>query len=332
MWFWSLLIGGLAVVIFVSVDILWSTISTKGGGPLTMAVTTGCWKVARVSFRFVIRRHRVLESSALVTMVVTFLVWVAGIWLGWTMVFSADAQLVIYQMTDEPAVWTDRFYFAGMVLLTLGTGDVVAGGSGWRMLSMVASFNGLVVITLTITYLMSVISAAIEKRKLALSIDALGGSAREILKSGWDGSGFGALDDKLQLIADDLMMHAERHLAYPVLQFFHPKNPWASLPVSVAKLDDLTTLMSRCLTDDTRYNRTTVRALRRAVDLYIRRIRLSHVSDVDRPPPMPDFEALRGRGMKLRSYRTCREAFAKRTDMRSTLMGLVESEGWDWPE
>lgn len=322
--------GGLLIIGVMLIEVLWSTISTKGGGPISMNVAVGLWKLARLLFkRF--GYHRLLETNAVVILVVTFLVWVIPMWLGWTMVFSSAEEIVIYQLSEEPAALADRAYFAGMVFLTLGTGDVMATGATWRLLSLLASLNGLVVITLTITYLVSVLSSVIRKRQLAIEISGLGSSAREILENGWDGTGFEALEDQLQSIASQLIIHAEQHLAYPVLQYFHSRDRQAALALALARLDDATTLMSHCVQPEFRPNKTTLRSLRRAIDVYIRRVQLEHITSVDKPPPIPDVEPMRRLEMPMSSFQDCREAFASRTDLRTTLLGLVEAEGWEWP-
>ena len=327
---WLIVATGLLLIALVMVDVLWSTVSTQGGGPLARIVSIACWKLSRFHFRRV-QQHWILETNAVVTLVLTFLIWVIPMWLGWTLIFSAGEEILFHQVTGEPVTGLDRFYFSGMVLLTLGTGDVLADGAGWRLLSMLASLNGLVVITLTITYLLSIISAVIEKRRLALFIDGLGDTAEEIIEHGWDGAGFESLEGHLQEIAADLMLHAERHLAYPVLQYFHPGDSDAALPTSLAKLNDATTLLSRCVTDEVQPNRTTLKLLRRGIDDYIDRVELGHISEVDRPPPMPDLEYLRSLEIPMNDEALCKERFDDRGGLRRTLSGVIEAEGWTWP-
>lgn len=215
--------------------------------------------------------------------------------------------------------------------MTLGTGDLVADGPGWRLASMLASFNGLVIISLTITYLVSVISAVIEKRKLALMIDALGESAVDIVDNGWDGTGFAPLEAQLGQISGDLMEHAERHLAYPVLQYFHPTDERAALPRSLAKLEDALTLVNECVDEQVRPNTMTMKMLRNAIELYCRRIQTVHLADIDEPPPAPDVQRLQREGIPVCEEEGCTQACMGRSEQRKMLARLVMSEGWEWP-
>jgi len=113
-------------------------------------------------------------------------------------------------------------YFTGFLVVTLGTGDFVASTSWWRVLTDVAAFSGLFLVTLAITYLTSVVSAVVARRTLAIHVNALGGSATDILARGWDGERFSpGFTQHLVMLTDKLTMSAEQHLAYPVLHYFH---------------------------------------------------------------------------------------------------------------
>ena len=323
------MVAGVLLIAIPLIDVLWSALSTRGGGPLTALVTMACWKGSRLHFR-VTKQHWILEMNAVVTLVMIFLAWVVPMWLGWTLVFSASPEVVVHQLTYDPSTSWDRAYFAGMVFLTLGTGDLVADGSGWRLVSMVASFNGLVIISLTITYLVSVISAVIEKRKLALTIDALGDSAVEILENGWDGDSFDPLEEQLLGISSDLMEHAERHLAYPVLQYFHPADSHAALPRSLAMLEDAVTLLADCVDEQVRPNKLTLQLLRNSIALYCQRIQSVHLSEAEQPP-IPDVQPLRQLGVAICEQSDCIQACVSRSDERVMLARMLQAEGWAWP-
>ena len=327
---WLLIITGLVLITIAMIDVLWSTVSTNGGGPIAMRVAHGCWALGLLVFRR-LRLHRILEFNTVVILVATFLVWVIPMWVGWTLIFSAGEGVVIHQTSGEIAGLRDRAYFSGMVFLTLGSGDFVAQGANWRLATIAASLNGLVVITLTITYLLSVMSAAIEKRQLAIAIRAAGQTPSEILANAWNGDDFAALEDRLYSFSVQLILHAERHLAYPVLQYFHPTDREAALPVALALLDDTTTLLSHCLDENQRFSETTMHSLHGALEVYIRRVQLKHISDIDHPPPIPKLQSLREQGVPICDEQDAQKAFAERVEFRCTLQGLLHAEGWQWP-
>lgn len=327
---WVLSIGGLALVLIPLVDVLRSVLSTRGGGPLTTLVTVGCWKGSRLHFRLT-RNRSILEANGLITLIMIFAMWVVPMWLGWTAVFSAADGVIFHQLTGEEATGWDRAYFAGMVFLTLGTGDMLAEGAGWRLVSVLASFNGLVIITLTITYLLSVIAAEIDKRKLAMRVNSLGESPVEIVENGWTGDDFESLEEQLVDVSADLMHQAERHVAYPLLQYFYSANKQVSLSRSLAKLEDTLTLLRDCVDESVRPDALRLQMLCDALQAYCDRIESAHLTPVENPPPLPDVSTLREQGIVACDDGAVAQAFERRESRRRILGQLLESNGWCWP-
>ena len=327
---WNLFIIGCLLIALSMVDVLWSTVSTRGGGPVAMRVASTCWWSLRW-LSSVFPNSRIQEFNSVAVLVLTFLAWVLPMWVGWTLIFSAPVDIIIDLGSEEPAGLVDRAYFAGMIFLTLGTGDFIATTPGWRLLTIAAAINGLAVITLTITYLISVLSAAIDKRHLGASVLALGKSPRQMLLNGWDERGFAPLEDALRPLGRELMLHAEQHLAYPVLQYFHATEDRVSLLESVAVLEDATTLLSEAVEPQARASEVTICALRRAVDHYLRRVALAQAEDVINPPPLPDLDEARSRGLPLVDDAAIKRAFDQRQQTRRALLGLITASGRQWP-
>ena len=63
----------------------------------------------------------------------------------------------------------------------LGNGDYAPTGA-WRVVTMVASASGLMIVTLSITYLVPLLSAVVEKRALAGRISILGSTVPEMVR------------------------------------------------------------------------------------------------------------------------------------------------------
>ena len=327
--YWVPAILGPVVLIVVMIDIVWSTLSTHGAGPLSRRLTLRGW----LFFRWLHRRiksHRLLKANVVIILIANFLMWVILLWIGWALIFSISESAVIHLETGDPAGWTDRFYFTGMTLLTLGTGDFIAATPLWRVIMAVASLNGLAVITLLITYLLPVVSAEIDRRQLALMIWGLGENATAILVNGWNDDNFKGLEDKLYDAAQLLTRHAERHLAYPILQFFHAANPQAELAARVVTLDDAATVLESCVDCDPPVSAGVLRTLRAALDRHLKRVDLYHVSTADEPPPLPDFDALRRAGIPLHDQERRDAAFADVAEHRKLLQGFLRADGWSW--
>ena len=186
---WSLLFAGVVLLLVALLDALWTTIAPRGAGPLSRWIARAWWAA-----RLGVHRHRaggahrLLAFAGPALLVIAFLTWVGLLWAGWLLVFSAEPGAVVGSTSREPASLAGRVYYVGFVLFTLGTGDYVPVGGMWEVLSAVASLSGLFVVTLAITYVLSVVSAVAAKRHLAGSIHSLGETPTRLVLQAWDGS------------------------------------------------------------------------------------------------------------------------------------------------
>ena len=317
---------GVLIVAAAMVDVLWSTLSVSGAGFVTGPLARGLWSVALALHRAV-GSHRLLQSVAPLVILAVVGTWVLMLWGGWTLVFTAEDLAVADATTMQPAAPLDRIYFVGFTLFTLGVGDFVAGGPGWRILTAFVSLNGLFVVTLAITYVMPIVTAATAKRRLALSIHAMGGSASGIVIAGWNGSDVDALQSRLQSLVPDLLLHCERHLAFPVVHYFHFADADASFVLRLAALDDAVTILRDCVVPEHRPDPLVTQELRRAIDVYASRV-AHHVKRDGAPLPLPDLAAVREAGVPLLDERAVEGTFRELTERRQWLAGLLKSEGW----
>lgn len=325
-----LALSGALFVAVALLDALWTTIVPRGAGPLTKRIARGWWAASLWVHR---RRpggaHGLLALAGPAILVVGFSAWVLLLWAGWTLLFSADPGAVVDAGSKAPAELWARVYYVGFVLFTLGTGDYVPAGASWQVASAAASLSGLFVVTLAITYVISVVSAVAEKRQLAGAIHALGSSAPEIVAQAWDGSGFDGLDQHLPPLGKQLELHHQRHLAYPVLHYFHSTERRAALGPAVAAFDDALLLLSEAVAEDARPAPAVVDPPRRAVSAFLSRLGEAFVEPAGEAPPPPATDALRCAGIPLASEYGAGPGDARR---RKLLRGLVEDGGWPWDD
>ncbi len=90
------------------------------------------------------------------------------------MIYSSDPQSLMETQSKEPASWSDRIYFSGYVMFTLGNGDLAPNGGLWKLVTIIETAQGLLTITFSVTYLISVLSAVNQKRSFAQSVLSLG--------------------------------------------------------------------------------------------------------------------------------------------------------------
>lgn len=324
-----LILSGALLIGFILLDALWTTIAPYGAGPLSKRVARGWWGISLWIHRR-LGRHGLLAFAGPALLVVALLLWVVGLWTGWTLLFSAEAGAVVASASQEPASLSGRVYYVGFVLLTLGTGDYVPIGGTWEVLSAIASFSGLFVITLAITYILSVVSAVTAKRQLAGKVHSLGYTPEEFVLRAWDGSGFNGLDQHLPALAADLEHHTQRHLAYPVIHYFHAMDRRTALGPAVAVLDEALLLLAEAVHAPVRPAPAILMPTRRTVASLLDTLGSHFIEPAAAAPTPPSLEPLCQAGIPVVEEATFIKSVSGYEDHRRLLRGLVEDGGWAW--
>jgi hypothetical protein len=328
-----LILLGTLLIAFTLFDALWTTIVPHGAGPLSKRIARGWWSASL----WVHRRsgggaHGILSLAGPALLVVAFLVWVGLLWAGWLLLLSAEPGAVVASSSNAPASLAGRVYYVGFVLFTLGTGDYVPVGGTWEVLSAVASLSGLFVVTLAITYVLSVVSAVAAKRQLAGSIHSLGDTPADLVGRAWDGSGFSGLDQHLPSLASALEHHNQRHLAYPVVHYFHSGDRRTALGLAVATLDDALLILAEGVEPHARPAPAVVEPTRRTVQGFLDTLSDAFISPADAAPPVPDLATVISAGVPTRATDEFERAVAREAPRRRLLRGLVEDGGWRWSD
>ena len=226
---------GVALVGSIVVDVLWTTIAVGGGGgPITSRVSNCLWKLLLHQHR-TSPSHQLLSIAGYTTIVISTLLWFLVTWVGWVLIFSTSDRSLVSADTKQPTdIWEK---------VTLGLGDYQPQGKIWQLATAAAAANGFFLITLSITYLLSVVSAGTQKRQLATYISCLGYTPAEIVTKAWNGKDFGMLSQHLVAIAPMLALYGQSHFAYPVLHYFHSTRRETAAEVNMAVLDEALTLL-----------------------------------------------------------------------------------------
>jgi hypothetical protein len=319
-------IFGIALIVFVVCDVLWTTLRLTGGGPMTAWVTNGLW---RLSLR-VTRSHKRLSFAGFSIVLFTVFLWIGLVWIGWTLVMGMSPQAVVAASGRPVDFWT-RAYYAGSTLITMSNNEYRPGSRVWQMVTTVAAANGFILVSLVITYLLPIVAAELERRRLAVYITALGRTPQEILLRAWNGSDFGRLPDHLVALTQLLTEVGQGHLAYPVLHVLHSSTRETALAPSVAVLDEAITLFAG-VSPRQRPDKVTLYPLRQAVAEFLSTLAEAHLEAERKPPPIPPLDKLREAGISTVTDAEFRMALDSLVDRRRLLLGLVEQEGWCWED
>lgn len=230
----SAILAGLGVIIIVAIlfDIIVTTISMDGAGPLSRRLTTWIWG----AFRMVRRMpDRPLLSSSVgpATLVVLLLFWFGATWLGWWLFLGWDEIMIVQQRSGKVASPVEKFYYSGTSITAIGYGDYIATGSLGRAASVASGFNGLFLFTLGITYYFQVLTAMVHKRRLALMINCILDGSAYLKSAGGQSADWVEQTRPLELAFAGI---SQSYLAYPVIHYYHDPSPDISLSRALYRL------------------------------------------------------------------------------------------------
>lgn len=322
-----LFIAGTVVLALAFSDLLVTTLSSQGAGIITHRVN----HYFSSFLKFICGhnpRNKFLNYSGLYIMTTILLSWIVLIWAGNSLLFLADYDSVINNSTKVTASTVDKIYFIGYTLSSLGYGDFVPNGNGWKLYTSFISFTGIMYLTIAITYIVPVVSKAIEEKSLSIMISTLGNSPQEILINNWDGKKFKGLSSLFQSLSSMIVQHGQSHLSYPILNYLHNSDKRKSIAINIANLDEALTLL-HCIPEEYRPQKTSMRILRKGITSYISTLENSFIKSSDQTLIIPDISNLKKEGIPICDNESLEKEFKRLTYRRKVLRGLIETDLWD---
>ncbi|MDS0260952.1 potassium channel family protein [Haloarcula sp. S1CR25-12] len=322
-------LGSLCLLLAVG-DLLWTTVWVEGGaGPMTSRLMGWTWN----AFRGVAgNRPRWLSVAGPVILVGSLVVWITLLWAGWTFVFAAAENALVDTRNAGPISWTERLYFVGYSVFTMGNGDFTPRDGVWQVVTALTTASGMLFVTLSVTYVLSVLDAVTQKRSLASSISGLGPRSAEILVTSWDGEEFHGLELPLNTIATQINTLTSNHKAYPILHYFYAPDTERAPATAITVFDETLTLLRFGVPEQHRPNELAIRQARTSVGSYLDTVDTTFVEPADEPPPMPAISAVRDGGVPTVGVEEFRDALPAVDDRRRQLSGLLQSDERRWPQ
>lgn len=322
---WFVLFAGAAIVLAALGDTIWTTMWVGGGaGPLTRAVSNGGWHFLKA-----FKTHRLMVIAGPFVLTITIATWLMLLWLGWFLIFWSTPISVLATSTEAVADVSDRIYFVGYTLFTLGNGDFSPNGDASQIATALASASGLFTATLAITYLISVISAAVSARAFAAEVWGLGDTPAEAVAAGWDGRSYSGLALPLQSIASQLTKLSQQYLAYPVFQYFHSQEPAKSPIVGLARLDQILMIAAHGVPHARRPPPVILNSVRSAVVNVLQSLPSKFVEPADEPLPVPSLSPIHQQDQSAPPVEDFARELRSEQDRRKRIRGLLNAHGWD---
>lgn len=225
-----------AIIFTVLLDVFVTIFSQAGAGPITSFWTEKCWKLI-LFFRYRRNNEYIIDWSGPVFLVGIIAVWYLILYLCWVLLFYLNSYSIKSEEGVETQI-TDIIYYIGSTFTSLGMGDLTPAGLPWTFLTTNGTLIISLLISLSISYIIPVLSAVVSRRKLISLTRSLGKSSEQILDRCWTGKDSGKLDSTVLDIGTTLVEEAYKSHVYPVLEYFYFKESGSSLNLSVLNLHD----------------------------------------------------------------------------------------------
>lgn len=245
--------------------------------------------------------------------------------------FQADPYSLVNPLDSTTPDFAGVIWYVAYTMFTVGNGDFSPQGSLWQLISSLVGFTGMSIVTLSITYILQVLSAVVNKRTFAAQILSIGKSAEEMLLAQWDGKGSGPIELQLSTWSSQLSKLTEQTLSYPILHYYHAAKGEKSSAMALAVLDDALSIIAYGVQKEYQPASTILLAARQSVKGHLDTLETAFIKPANVIPDLPDLSRLREAGIPLVDEEKFNRSLDQLQDRRKLLLGMVQNAAWHWP-
>ena len=308
---------GLAIIVLTYLDFFHTTLSGNGFGVFSRIINQILNRV------FIQNRARtIFKFSGLTHLLVTTFIWMLLLFIGAYTVFTAGEEMVVNGTTGLPATHPERFYYTSYVLSTLGVGDFVPGTDTSRILTGILAFSGFILITIGLTYLLSVINAVLSKKQLSFFIYTMGKDVEEIFNFYKQQEDLENLVSNASDLRQQILQNASSYLAFPMANYFLSKSHESALIVQLARLYEVLMVVRLDWKEDTvQYKKLSViiNGIEKYLDLALEDAEAANHSE-------EELKTYRSHWMKYGYY------FKNDIEIDKQFSSSLKYAGWNWKE
>ncbi len=205
-------------------------------GPVGESLNRLVWRMTRAAAFRLSRsnRHRLLNMVGPLLLPLLIVTYIVLLVLAFALIYYPHVPSgFTFSVERQERGWVDALYFSGVTLTTVGYGDVAPRLAPLRFLALFEACSGLIVITLAITYILTVYSALERKRAVAVSLYHQAGEGADVagfIAHHFVEGRFYGLRDALRTVTRDLQALHESHIDHPVIHYFHPVEVYKGTP------------------------------------------------------------------------------------------------------
>lgn len=230
-----LAVVGVLLIVVGLIDVFLTVLNYDGFSFIAGRVYRAGWAAARFVTRPLPARARsaVLSIAAPAMLPLTVAIWISLEIVGFALVYqpAMDAGWLSEQADREPT-FAQALYFSGATIATLGYGDITPGTNLMQAVAVLEALIGFAILTLTISYVLGTFRVIERLRTMADTLRHLIEDHRrpEELIATLVSQGDSSLTPLLTRLHDDLVAYDEGLRIYPIVYYFHSRNPRRSSP------------------------------------------------------------------------------------------------------
>lgn len=235
-------VGGVLLLLLLAADVLLTVFHPNGhGGPLNRLQNRAVWATFRRAARLLgrARGQRLLDLAGPLLAPVTVAVWAAALVFGCTLLYLPRAADLVQPDAPESASWIEALYYSGYTASTLGLGDLTPTTHGLRILTIVQALSGFMLLTVAVSYIISVYGHRGRETALATDVYVTVRCASDGPDLRLRDGGIAALDGWAAQTARGLALLLQAHAQYPILHYFRTRLRDRELLVQLGALLDL---------------------------------------------------------------------------------------------
>ncbi len=245
---WLFAVAGVAVVAAVMADLIATVVATAGSGsgwrPTRQfyRTTWAAWSRMARGRRSPERRERLLSLYGPLSLLALLGLWLVGLMLGWALIWFG-----LQDSLNGDSGFGSHLYYSGIVLLTVGFGDITPTGFGARMLTLTEAVTGLGTIALVISYLPALYGSFNRRETRLLTLDHPSGERIQPVSLIALHAPDGDLQRLYRFFAEWELWVAEvleSHVSYPMLALFRSQHAGQSWITALGVVVDAAALTS----------------------------------------------------------------------------------------